>query len=79
MPKSQFLDVREIVRSALETRHEKADIPLLVRNLRARAAEALALAENMYSARTRQTMHGVAATYEKLAARLEQRTGDWDK
>jgi hypothetical protein len=46
---------------------------LLARNLRARAEEALALAETMYTPRTRQTMRGVAATYEKLAQRLERR------
>jgi len=76
MPNSQFLylrgDLREIVRSAVETR-ESAGILLLARNLRARAEEALALAETMYTPRTRQTMRGVAATYEKLAQRLERR------
>jgi hypothetical protein len=78
MPKSQFLNVREIVRSAVETQHESADILLLARNLRARAEEALALAENLCSPRTQQTMRGVAATYEKLAQRLEQGAGDRD-
>jgi hypothetical protein len=34
MPKPQFLNVREMVRSAVETQHESADILLLVRNLR---------------------------------------------
>jgi hypothetical protein len=76
MPKSHFLNVREIVRSAVETQHECADILLLVRNLRARAEEALALAENLYSPRTRQTMRGVAATYEELAKRLEKEAND---
>jgi hypothetical protein len=52
---------------------------LLARNLRARAEEALALAENLYSPRTRQTMRGVAATYEKLAQRLERYAGHRDK
>ena len=79
MPNSQFLylreDLREIVRSAVETR-ESTDILLLARNLRARAEEALALAENLYSPRTQQTMRGVAATYEKLAQQLEEHGGD---
>jgi hypothetical protein len=79
MPKSEFLNFREIVRSAVKTQHESADILLLARNLRARAEEALALAENLYSPRTRQTMRGVAATYEKLAQRLERHAGDRDK
>jgi hypothetical protein len=52
---------------------------LLACNLRARAEEALVLAENLYSPRTPQTMRGVAATYEKLAQQLEQRAGDWDE
>jgi hypothetical protein len=78
MSKSQFLDVREIVRSVVQTQHESADILLLARNLRARAEEALALAENLYSPHTRQTMRGVAATYEKLAQRLERYAGDRD-
>ncbi len=79
MPKSEFLNFREIVRSAVKTQHESADILLLARNLRARAEEALALAENLYSPRTRQTMRGVAATYEKLAQRLERYAGHRDK
>jgi hypothetical protein len=79
VPKSQFLNFREIVRSAVETQHESADILLLARNLRARAEEALALAENLYSPRTQQTMRGVAATYEKLAQGLERQAGDRDR
>jgi hypothetical protein len=79
MPKSEFLNFRQIVRSAVKTQHESADILLLARNLRARAEEALALAENLYSPRTRQTMRGVAATYEKLAQRLERYAGHRDK
>jgi hypothetical protein len=79
MPKPQFLNAREMVRSAVETQHESADILLLVRNLRARAEEALALAENLYSPRTRQTMRGVATPYEKLVQRLEEQAGDVDK
>ena len=79
MPKSQFLNFREIVRSAVETQHGSADILLLTRNFRARAEEALALAENLYSPRTRQTMRGVAATYEKLAEWLERHADGMDK
>jgi hypothetical protein len=79
MPKSEFLNFRQIVRSAVKTQHESTDILLLARNLRARAEEALALAENLYSPRTRQTMRGVAATYEKLAQRLERYAGHRDK
>jgi hypothetical protein len=83
MPNSQFLylreNLREIVRSAVETQHESADILLLARNLRARAEEALALAENLYTPRTRQTMLGVAATYEKLAQWLERHAGNPDQ
>jgi hypothetical protein len=66
MPNSQFLylreNLREIVKSAVETQHESADILLLARNLRARAEEASALAETLYTPRTRPTMLGVAAT-----------------
>jgi hypothetical protein len=83
MPNSHFLylreDLREIIRSAVETRRESADILLLARNLRARAEEVLALAETMYTPHTRQTMRGVAATYEKLAQRLERHAGDVGK
>jgi hypothetical protein len=79
MSKSQFLNFQESVRSAVETQREGADILLLARNFRARAEEALVLAESLYSPRTRQTMRGVAATYEKLAQRLEQHVGDVDK
>jgi hypothetical protein len=41
VPKPKFLNVREIVRSAVETQHESADILLLVRNSRARARGSL--------------------------------------
>jgi hypothetical protein len=72
MPQSEFLDLREIVRSVVEkTRSESADILLLARNLRARAEEALALAESFDNPHTRQMMGGIAATYEKVAERLE--------
>jgi hypothetical protein len=36
------------------------------------------LAEDLYTPRSRQTMHGIAATYEKLAQQLERRAGDRD-
>jgi hypothetical protein len=79
MANSQFLYLRGIVRSAVETQHESADILLLARNLRARAEEGSALAETFYTPRTRKTMLGVAATYEKLAQWLERHAGDRDK
>jgi hypothetical protein len=76
MRQSRFLDLQEIVRSAVEkTRYESADILLLARNLRARAEEALALAEIFDSPHTRQMMGGIAATYEKMAERLEMEFG----
>ena len=78
MPNSQFLNFREIVRSAVETQHESEDILLLARNFRARAEEALVLADNLYSPRTQQMLRGVAATYEKLAQQLERHAGDRD-
>ena len=78
MTKSQFLNFREIVRSAVETQHESEDILLLARNFRARAEEALVLADNLYSPRTQQMLRGVAATYEKLAQQLERHAGDRD-
>jgi hypothetical protein len=76
MRQSRFLDLQEIVRSAVEkTRYESADILLLARNLRARAEEALAIAEIFDSPHTRQMMGGIAATYEKMAERLEMEFG----
>jgi len=78
MSKSQFLHLREIVRSAVETRYECADVRLLARNLRARAEEALVLEAIFDSPHTRQTMRGIAATYEKLAQRLEGHAHDMD-
>jgi hypothetical protein len=56
-------------------RYESADISLLARNLRARAGEALALAEIFDSPHTRQMMRGIAETYEKLTERLEMQSG----
>ena len=50
-----------------------AEILSLARDLRARAKEISARAETFNDADARQMMHGVAATYLKLAERLEQR------
>jgi hypothetical protein len=75
MPKSQFLNLEEIVRSAIEAPHERAGILLVARNLRGRAEEALELAEIFESSHTKQIMREIAATYEKLAQRLEQDVG----
>jgi hypothetical protein len=44
---------------------------LLARNLRARAEEILTRAENMHDVDARQKMRGIAASYEKLAERIE--------
>jgi len=79
MPQSQSLNLQEIVRSAIETPHECTDVLLRARNLRARAEEVLALAEMLDTPRTRQTMCGIAATYEKLAQQLEEHADDLDK
>jgi hypothetical protein len=68
--------LQEIARSAVKTQHESADVLLLARNFRARAEQGLVLAENLYSPKTRQTMRGVAATYEKLAQQLERHAAD---
>jgi hypothetical protein len=45
---------------------------LLARNLRARAEEILTRAETMHDVDARQKMQGIAASYEKLAERIEQ-------
>jgi hypothetical protein len=79
MTNSQFLNFREIVSSAVQTQHESGDILLRTRNFRARAEEALLLAENMCTPRTRQMMRGIAATYEKLAQQLERHASERDK
>ena len=50
-----------------------AEILSLARDLRARAKEISARAETFNDAGARQMMHSVAATYLKLAERLEQR------
>jgi hypothetical protein len=44
---------------------------LLAEELRARADEILARAESFHDAGARQTMHKIAADYERLADRLE--------
>ena len=52
---------------------------LLARNLRARAEELLARAETFEDADARQKMRKIAATYVKLAQRLEAHAHDIDK
>jgi hypothetical protein len=47
----------------------------LARNLRARAQEVLAQAEIMENADAQQTMREIAASYERLARRLEKESG----
>ena len=47
----------------------------LARNLRARAQEVLAQAEIMENAEAQQTMREIAASYERLARRLEKESG----
>jgi hypothetical protein len=48
----------------------------LAMELRARAQEIAARAETFHDADVRQTMHGIASSYEKLAERLERRARD---
>jgi hypothetical protein len=55
------------------------ELLLLVSRWRARAQEILAQAETMRDAEARQTMREIAARYEKLAQRVEQRTGRAEK
>jgi hypothetical protein len=49
-----------------------AKLLLLARNLRARAQEVLAQAELMEDTEAKQTMGEIAASYERLAKRLEE-------
>ncbi len=51
----------------------------LARNLRARAQEVLAQAEIMENAEAQQTMREIAASYERLAQRLEYEAGGADE
>ena len=51
---------------------------LLARDLRARAEEIWTRAETFHDADARQKLHKIAATYVKLAERLEQRARDAD-
>jgi hypothetical protein len=51
----------------------------LARNLRARAQEVLAQAEIMENAEAQQTMCEIAASYERLAQRLEYEAGGADE
>ena len=53
-----------------------ANLLSLARDFRARAEEILARAETMHDADTRQKMREVAAGYEKLAHRVERRSGE---
>jgi hypothetical protein len=55
------------------------ELLLLARSLRARAEEVLARAESFGDADARETMRRVAASYEKLAQRLEHEAGGADK
>jgi hypothetical protein len=55
-----------------------ANLLSLARDFRARAEEILARAETMHDADTRWKMREVAAGYEKLAQRVEQRSGEAD-
>ena len=54
------------------------ELLLLVSRWRARAQEVLAQAETMRDADARQTMREIAARYESLAQRVEQRAGKPD-
>jgi hypothetical protein len=56
-----------------------AKLRLLADRWRARAKEILLQAETMNDADARQKMLEVAASYERLAQRVEQRSGDADK
>jgi len=56
-----------------------AEILSLARDLRARTEELSARAETFNDADVRQKLRKIAATYVKLAERLEQRTRDGDK
>ena len=48
----------------------------LARNLRARAKEVLAKAETMKDADARREMREIAVSYERLAQRLEEESGE---
>ena len=56
-----------------------AKLRLLADRWRARAKEIVLEAEMMNDAEARQKMLEVAASYERLAQRVEQRSGDADK
>jgi hypothetical protein len=49
---------------------------LLAEDLRARAEEILARAETFHNADARQTLHKIAADYERMADRLQERAAD---
>jgi len=52
---------------------------LLAAELRARAEEILTRAGTFHDADARRKLHGIAATYEKLAQRIEQGALDVDE
>jgi hypothetical protein len=51
-----------------------AKLLMFARNLRARAEEVLAQAEIMQDVEAQQTMREIAASYERLARRLEEQS-----
>jgi hypothetical protein len=57
---------------------EAAKLLSLAREMRARAEEVLARAETFQDAHARETMRRIAASYEKLAQRLEQNASNRD-
>ena len=56
---------------------ETRELLTLARELRARAEEVLARAENFQGEYAKKVMRDIAASYEKLAARLEYEAGVW--
>ena len=53
-----------------------AKLLLFARNLRARAQEVLAQAEILQDVDAQQTMREIAASYDRLAQRLEEEAGE---
>jgi hypothetical protein len=58
---------------------EAVKLLVLAREMRARAEEVLARAETFQDEHARETMRGIAASYVKLAQRLEQEAGEASK
>jgi hypothetical protein len=56
-----------------------AELRVLARHSRKRSRKVLAKAETMQDADARRTMRRVAASYRKLARRLEKESGGADK